>query len=624
MLTAVQGAPLNQLTKGSTVQARKVSDGFVTRVIIEPRSDTFPPQIMSLGVDTLADLIYALQLFQAATPGAPIPDDWDLSYQRPYVWVDKKGVLQPENNAISQAVIAAEQAKTDAEAARDAAQAVGTTNDAIMATVAADPGSAFAGQLSALSASLRSATTLDIWPEVTIPANYSTWISTIDSELGGRALKTLEGTDSYGVPVYSYEAGNGPLRVILVTGQHPFEFVGQAASKQFFVQFVQSAHPAMIAFRTMFRILWVACAAPGGFKTGRENANGVNPNRNYSVNWTASTDPKKGSAAFSEPETQIIRTIVDRFKPSMAVDCHNYGSTGASDMAFGSARVVHNKSAVVYQAVESWKRANPDFTGVIARLDDSNRDATFQNWVQKHLRFDFGDSSAMSMLIECLSTLGGSTTTKVSKQAIRWYASLIYSGLLAWRESGQVDQVPQITGTNAVFSTSADADVAVEDGGRLVSSTTWVPIDWTSTSSTARIHLLEMPLPGPGRIRLDGSVNLVRSGTNEDPVRVDLGLSYGQRYAGTPATGPIGSTVRSGTILMGQSLSLSVMHVSSLIATLPDENIYAAQLWIRVSANQNVRITSSTSTSTASGGGARLAATAIPSYEPFIAPFNGF
>lgn len=350
----------------------------------------------------------------------------------------------------------------------------------------------------------------------------------------------------------------------------------------------------------------------------------MNPNRNYSTNHTASSDPNKGAAPFTEPETQIIRTVVDRFKPSMAVDCHNYGSTGASDMAFGSARVVHNKSAVVYQAVESWKRANPDFTGVIARLDDANRDATFQNWVQKHLRFDFGDSSAMSMLIECLSTLGGSTTTKVSKQAIRWYASLIYQGLLAWRESGQVDQVPQITGTNAVFSTTADADVAVADGGRLVSNTDWVPIDWTSTSSTARIHLLEMPLPGPGRIRLDGSVNLVRSGTNVDSVRVDLGLSYGQRYAGTPATGPIGSTVRSGTILMGQSLSLSVMHVSSLIATLPDENIYAAQLWIRVSANQNVRITSSTSSSTASGGGARLAAAHVPSFEPFIAPFNGF
>lgn len=124
VLSAVQGAPLGQLTKGSTVQARKASDGTVTRVIIEPRSDTFPQQIMSLGLDTLSDLIYALQLFQTAMSGAPIPDDWDGSYVRPIVWLDKKGQLQPPNNAISQAVIDSVAAKTAAETAQAAAEAV--------------------------------------------------------------------------------------------------------------------------------------------------------------------------------------------------------------------------------------------------------------------------------------------------------------------------------------------------------------------------------------------------------------------------------------------------------------------------------------------------------------------
>lgn len=103
VLSAVQGAPLNQLTKGSTVQARKTSDGVVTTVIIEPRSDTFPAKIMSLGLATLSDLIYALQLFQTATPGAPIPDDWDLSFKPVHVVLDKKGQLQPAE-AFSKAV----------------------------------------------------------------------------------------------------------------------------------------------------------------------------------------------------------------------------------------------------------------------------------------------------------------------------------------------------------------------------------------------------------------------------------------------------------------------------------------------------------------------------------------
>lgn len=118
VLNAVQSASLNQLIKGNTVQARKASDGIVTRVIIEPRMDNFPPQIMALTSTTLSDLIYALQLFQTALSGAPIPDDWDGSYEKPYVWVDQKGILQPPNNAIS---IAVQAAQTAAQQANDAA-----------------------------------------------------------------------------------------------------------------------------------------------------------------------------------------------------------------------------------------------------------------------------------------------------------------------------------------------------------------------------------------------------------------------------------------------------------------------------------------------------------------------
>lgn len=80
ILTTVQGLGLGQMATGTTLQARKVDAGHITEVVIEPRSDQFPPQIMRLELSTTPDLVYALQLFQTALGGGDSePDDWDNS-----------------------------------------------------------------------------------------------------------------------------------------------------------------------------------------------------------------------------------------------------------------------------------------------------------------------------------------------------------------------------------------------------------------------------------------------------------------------------------------------------------------------------------------------------------------
>lgn len=97
VLTAVQGMSIGQLSKGTTVQARKASAGVVTTVIIEPRLDTFPPQIMNLDFSTLPDLIYALQLFQADLSDGAFPDDWDNTEKLGVLIQDRNGGLRTAN-----------------------------------------------------------------------------------------------------------------------------------------------------------------------------------------------------------------------------------------------------------------------------------------------------------------------------------------------------------------------------------------------------------------------------------------------------------------------------------------------------------------------------------------------
>jgi hypothetical protein len=80
--------------------------------------------------------------------------------------------------------------------------------------------------------------------------------------------------------------------------------------------------------------------AGGGMwrKNRRNNGNGtfgVDPNRNYAYKWgldntgsspTSSSDTYRGTSAFSEPETQIIRNFCNTHSFSLSFDFHSYGN----------------------------------------------------------------------------------------------------------------------------------------------------------------------------------------------------------------------------------------------------------------------------------------------------------
>ncbi|CAH2088363.1 unnamed protein product [Euphydryas editha] len=69
-------------------------------------------------------------------------------------------------------------------------------------------------------------------------------------------------------------------------------------------------------------------------RTGFGVCAGVDLNRNYAFNWgtassnSACSDTFHGSSAFSEPETQLTRTIINQFRNRIAlyIDAHSFGS----------------------------------------------------------------------------------------------------------------------------------------------------------------------------------------------------------------------------------------------------------------------------------------------------------
>lgn len=82
LIAVLQGViplSLGVLSLGTQVQAKKVSAGYPTEVVIEPRSNTFPVETMRYDYGTNGDLISVLQGLQAAIGSGADAGDWDGS-----------------------------------------------------------------------------------------------------------------------------------------------------------------------------------------------------------------------------------------------------------------------------------------------------------------------------------------------------------------------------------------------------------------------------------------------------------------------------------------------------------------------------------------------------------------
>jgi hypothetical protein len=111
--------------------------------------------------------------------------------------------------------------------------------------------------------------------------------------------------------------------------------------------------------RSAFDIYIIPCLnGYGMYHLTRENANGVNINRNYPVaKWAVSgagTEDYTGPSAGSEFETQVVMGATKIIQPHVAVDHHNYGKLKWQFYAMVSKA---NQARVIYQALAECSRA---------------------------------------------------------------------------------------------------------------------------------------------------------------------------------------------------------------------------------------------------------------------------
>ncbi|ALH95599.1 DUF2817 domain-containing protein [Acinetobacter equi] len=161
--------------------------------------------------------------------------------------------------------------------------------------------------------------------------------------------KTTLGADTEGYPIYGYTftpppklywGGHTaesvqPPEIVITSGVHGAEKMGIIAGMSFFDNLVNywntEEYYDKLRFSCKFTI-YPACNPYGIRSNTRGNVNGVDLNRNFDVNWdgAGSTDPSdvnyKGSAPFSEIETQLLATIPDLHpNANLFMDLHQQG-----------------------------------------------------------------------------------------------------------------------------------------------------------------------------------------------------------------------------------------------------------------------------------------------------------
>lgn len=139
------------------------------------------------------------------------------------------------------------------------------------------------------------------------------------------------GHDSSGkYPIYGYSFGplTNPKMIAITAGIHGDEPEGYWGLYHMMVLLLTSQDPAIVELRESVTFLIMPLVSPWGYtEFTRENANGININRNFDVNWMVEprfSESSDQSTPFSEAEAACVKAFFMPHKDNIAfhMDLH--------------------------------------------------------------------------------------------------------------------------------------------------------------------------------------------------------------------------------------------------------------------------------------------------------------
>lgn len=127
------------------------------------------------------------------------------------------------------------------------------------------------------------------------------------------------GTSVQGAPIRVLTVGHGPRKVLFIGGIHGDEPEGSVTTAELPAAFEAAGLAASVTLTIL------EDANPDGRAAGtRENANGIDVNRNFPAKNFDTTDPSNGGQPESEPETRAVIETVNRIGPALILVVHSW------------------------------------------------------------------------------------------------------------------------------------------------------------------------------------------------------------------------------------------------------------------------------------------------------------
>lgn len=145
-----------------------------------------------------------------------------------------------------------------------------------------------------------------------------------------------------GRPIEGYEIGNGPNTILLFASIHGDE----VSTVDLLARFVEEIKSNPILISKTKHLIVIPIANPDGYydRTDKLNANEVNLNLNFTTSDWKEYGPEgtyAGPQPFSEPESQVIKQIVEQHKPSIMISYHAMGALITSESNDASIKLAH-------------------------------------------------------------------------------------------------------------------------------------------------------------------------------------------------------------------------------------------------------------------------------------------
>lgn len=200
----------------------------------------------------------------------------------------------------------------------------------------------------------------------------------------------LDTSSTYTVWKYVFEPPTYEKTLIIGANLHGGETTGQLALYRFLYHVVNDwgEYPQLSYIRHKVRLVILPIQNPWGLSQSprkRQNSNGVDINRNFDYNWSSyatgvvGDHDYKGTAPFSEKETQYIRDVLSQYSNAVAyLDLHNLG-TPDSNYVLYTPRNTSNRRNIFKDVINHFKK-----TGETVKWGENTFPSSYQYAAAQH------------------------------------------------------------------------------------------------------------------------------------------------------------------------------------------------------------------------------------------------